>query len=127
MIITSKQLRGFMSYMRHNAVLVTSFSKKLIEQAHIYAVDVFGDVTSIVESKVNGYLTFLVPPDGSKEGWKESNEGNEQRDKFITWLHSQAYEDRSNPFSWVEVQYGDDELETIIVRDSDEDRRKSTA
>ena len=108
-----------MGYMRHNAIVVTSYSDELIETAHKLAVEIFEDVSTITPSKTNGYQSFLVPPDGSKEGWDESDAGDKNRDKFIAWLDSQRYDDGSTSLDWVEVQYGDDNRETIIIRDSD--------
>jgi hypothetical protein len=35
--------------------------------------------TPIMHSPVNGYKTFFIPPDGSKEGWGPSNDGDEER------------------------------------------------
>jgi hypothetical protein len=73
----------------------------------------------VVESKINGYLSFFIAPDGSKAGWGDSNEGDERRDKFISWCDEQRYSDGSTSLQWVEVQYADDEKKTKIIRDSD--------
>lgn len=59
-------------------------------------------------------------PDGSKEGWEHSDVGDKARDSYTDWLKAQAYEDGSSPLQWVEVQYGDDNGETKIIRHSDE-------
>ena len=105
-----------MGYMRHHAILVTTFNKKLAEDAYERALIVFGGhVTPIMEAPVNDYYTFLIPPDGSKEGWADSDYGNEARAEFITYLEKFRYEDRSHPFDWVEIQYGDDDHETELT------------
>jgi hypothetical protein len=123
-----------MGYMSHNAIVVTSWQDKAIEAAHAEARRLFsvvGDsilpsdadpacyVTNITETAVNGYRSFLVAPDGSKEGWSHSDWGEEQREKFIRYLVAGRYEDGSGRCDWVEVQYGNDDHRTEIVRDSD--------
>lgn len=110
-----------MGYMRHHAIIVTSWDDKLIRKAHKVAKEVFaiGQVTSVLPDILNGYRSFMVGPDGSKEGWEDSDAGDSARDIFIDWLETQRYDDGSSALSWVEVQYGDDEKETKICRDSD--------
>ena len=110
-----------MGYMRHHAVIVTSWDEKRIADAHLKARAIFEpqQVTVIVRGTVNHYESFMVGPDGSKEGWDDSDEGDRRREQFTRWLDSQRYEDGSTSLKWVEVQYGDDNGETCIVRDSD--------
>jgi hypothetical protein len=111
-----------MGYIRHHAILVTSgLSTGQIEAAHAKAVGWFGHtVSAIIESHINGYKSFAVMPDGSKEGWDESDRGDIAREAFVAFLISQRYEDNSSPCDWVEVQYGDDERQTLVVRHSDD-------
>jgi len=67
-------------------------------------------VSAIATSPMNQFHSFCVFPDGSNEGWRESDFGNECRDELIKFLNS-------NPgLDWVEIQYGDDQGETIITR-----------
>lgn len=121
-----------MGYMRHHAIVVTSWDVELLTAAHAKAVEL-GDrhpnslfetrlfaVTEITPDGINGYRSFLVAPDGSKEGWEASEAGDAARAALIEWLNEQRYEDRSSSLDWVEVQYGDDDLQTRIVNDSDE-------
>ena len=58
-----------MGRITHHAIVVTSWRDEAIESAHAYATEVFAYVTPIIESRINGYKTFLIPPDGSKSGW----------------------------------------------------------
>lgn len=121
-----------MGYMRHNAMIVTCYDPELLRRAHDVAhrlfreEDVLGDrvaeVTPITGVSVNGYQSFMVAPDGSKEGWSKSDQGDQARAEFVAWLNAAVEEDWY--FDWVEVQYGDDDLETKIIHDSDEERRK---
>jgi len=59
------------------------------------------------EEETNGYVTIVLVPNGSKKGWPEAEAGDNLRADFKKKLESYAYEDGSNPFSWVEVGYGE--------------------
>lgn len=114
-----------MGYMRHHTIVVTSFSDEKIRPAHDRAVDVFGSTaSSIVEGVVNGHCSFFIAPDGSKEGWPESDTGDRLRAEFIKWLDGQRFGDGSSPFDWAEIQFGDDCHVTKIVCHSDEKQRR---
>ena len=113
-----------MGYMRDNAIIVTGYYGEYIDNAHKRAKKIFGEqVSEITPEATNGARSFFVAPDGSKEGWKESNIGDENREAFVKYLENRRYSDGSSPLNLVEVQYGDDELETKIINDSDEYRR----
>ena len=108
-----------MGYMRHHAIVVTSWDIASLQHAHDVASGYFDWVSPISPRAMNYYRSFFIPPDGSKEGWEESNDGDDARDQFIEWLELQCYEDGSSCYDWVEVQYGDANLETKVIRDSD--------
>lgn len=108
-----------MGYMRHHAIVVTSWDSDLIEKAHKAASDSFPWVSPVSEAGVNDYQSFFIPPDGSKEGWDSSDLGDSRRAGYVRWLDSQRYEDGSTALDWVEVQFGDDNYQTAIVNDSD--------
>lgn len=116
-----------MGYMRHHAIIVTSFDDELLEQAHAKATELGMSTSPILGEVTNGYRTFLVGPDGSKEGWDESDRGDLRRAAFVGWLNQQRHEDESSNLDWVEVQYGDDDLETRIVNDESEVLRRKWA
>ena len=97
-----------MGYIRHHAIIVTSYDSDLIEEAHYKAKKLFKNVSEICDSVMNAYYSFFIPPDGSKEGWEVSNEYDEKRDEFIEWCKSKEYSDGSNPLDYVELFYGDD-------------------
>ena len=113
-----------MGYMRHHAIIVSSWNDKLVKKARRAAKEIFPYVSPVSQEAVNGYRSFFVPPDGSKEGWEESQLGDRQRAMFIEWLDTQRYEDGSTCLNWVEVQYGDDEYQTCIIAHSDEKVRR---
>jgi hypothetical protein len=109
-----------MGYMRHHAIVVTSWKDDVLEAAHVRALEIFKHVAPVTPAVINGYRTFLVAPDGSKEGWDESDAGDIARGQFIDWLNAQRYGDGSSYLQWVEVQFGDDNRETRIVHHGDE-------
>lgn len=110
-----------MGYMRHHAIVVTSWNQEAFMAARAEAKRIFSSaqVTNPAQTEVNAYWSFMVGPDGSKEGWADSDVGDTRRDKFIEYLVTTRYEDGSGLLDWVEVQYGDDNRQTLIARNSD--------
>jgi hypothetical protein len=105
-----------MGYIKHHAIVVTTSIDELIKTAHEKAKEIFETtVSEIIPSKINGYKSFLIAPDGSKEGWSESDTGNVNRKSFIDWVNAQAYEDGSNSLSYCEFFYGEDNGYSEIV------------
>jgi hypothetical protein len=90
-----------MGHIKHHGIAVTSGIDELIEEAHTKAKSIFKERASeILNSETNGYKSFFIAPDGSKEGWVASLTGNKQRDTFVKWINSKAYEDGSNSISF---------------------------
>jgi len=102
-----------MGYMMHHSIAVSSSDDKLVKKARKKALDIFGDgmVTEILHASLNGYDSFFVGPDGSKEGWSDSNEMDSLRAMFIRWIDKQAYDDGSNCLRFVEFTWGEDDHE----------------
>jgi hypothetical protein len=97
-----------MGYIKHHGIAVTSYGKDICK-AHKKAKKIFGDRTSeILNSEMNNYQSFFIAPDGSKEGWEESNAGDNQRKSFVKWVNKQAFKDGSNSISFCEFFYGED-------------------
>lgn len=94
---------------KHHAIIVTCHNVTLINKAHELALSIFPArmVTGIATGTINGYNTFMVGPDGSNEGWEESNEGDDCRDLFLKQIDSYAYSDGSNSIQYVEMYFGD--------------------
>ena len=97
-----------MGHITHHAIIVTA-PEHLIQKARRKARKIFPWVSNVGKGVVNDSSSFLIPPDGSKEGWSDSNTGDNQREEFIEWLRAQAYKDGSNSFEWVELAYGNDD------------------
>lgn len=112
-----------MGYIKHNTIVVTTCDKNVIKKAHRKAKTIFNKafkedpdsyqagevlISPIIEGMANGYKSFFIAPDGSKEGWEPSQCGDEAREKFLKYIYSLDYEDGSNPFDFVEVEFGGD-------------------
>lgn len=105
-----------MGYIKHHAIVVTSSIRELIISAHEKAKEIFGDtVSNITPPVIKGYESFFIAPDGNKEGWQQSNVGDEKRKSFIEWVNEQAYEDGGNSLDFCEVFYGEDNGRAEIV------------
>lgn len=108
-----------MGYMRHHAIVVTTWQDKLITEAHQKACEIFGNnqVTPVIgPTIINGFYSFFVGPDGSKEGWGESDLGDASRSSFIKWINDQAdKDDGSNSLKYAELYYGDEQRKSEIT------------
>ena len=117
-----------MGYMRHGAVLVVangyafmsgisdpgyktpdveSFRESLPEHWRPLLI---GPVTSIT----NDYRLWAFLPDGSKEGWRDSDDGDVYRREFAD-LFSFKYEDGSSPFDVLIVSFGGDHRHRVTT------------
>jgi hypothetical protein len=103
-----------MGYMRHDAIVVTSWKREALDAAAQKARDLGLEVVGPSAEVTNGIATFLVCPDGSKEGWDESDEFDAKRSQFLAHLNSERYVDNSSCLSWVALGYGSDDREAVI-------------
>ncbi len=92
-----------MGWIKHDAIIVTSCDEEGLNSIREKAISLGLTVSEIVRSPINGYASFLVAPDGSKEGWEDSDIGNERRKAFIAWLR----EGESRWSDWIAVEYGE--------------------
>ncbi len=88
----------------HNAVIATTWCdekaddlREWLNNLDVYERKLFASAGSWC----NGYRTFIMVPDGSNEGWEESNKGNLLREKFINFLKNTGHWD------WIEVGFGE--------------------
>ena len=112
-----------MGYMLHHAILITSWDDEKLAKAREAVVllgaqyGMEGLVSPVCEAHMNRYASFAIFPDGSKEGWEASDEGDSFRGAVVAYLDTERYEDGSSNLHWVEVAYaGDEPDETRIVR-----------
>lgn len=104
-----------MGYMRHDAIVVTSWKSEAIEEAAAKARECGLEVIGPSGVVTNGIRTLLVCPDGSKEGWDESDKFDGKRAKFLEYLNGVRYEDSSSCLSWVALAYGSDDSEAVVT------------
>lgn len=104
---------GYM--MNHTIVIECSFGDHL-QKAHAATCEIFPWVSPISPPAMNGSQAFFIPPDGSKEGWSDSDTGDERRTRFIDYLRGTLYGDGSSPCNWVEVRMSDDNHKLKIER-----------
>lgn len=117
-----------MGYIRHHAIIITGFDtdtlrelrlkcceliNKSFEKEDYFENDVADSmVTDVLEARTNGYCTFAIFPDGSKEGWSTSGCGDMARDAIIEYIE----ENKTLYVDYAEFFYGDDEGESKITR-----------
>lgn len=133
-----------MSYTIHHAIVVTAAYDASLslgdnvpagvhwaEYARQKALEIFGagQVSEVVDTRLNNVRSFFVGPDGSSENRDESDEGDAARERYIAWLRDQSYginedgEYEGSPLAWVVVRYGDEQGEAPeLLADSNEDQ-----
>lgn len=98
-----------MGYILHHAIVVTGFASK---SAEAYARAPEDLRTAFSEIQCNGYRSFLVCPDGGKEGdgWAggTSDQGDAARERFKAHL-------RALEIEWVEVAFGHDDGRAYVT------------
>ena len=105
-----------MGYIRHDAVIVTS--GKSLTDCHEKAVEFCGDLVSEVIHSINGQESFFIAPDGSKEGWFESDNAESNRQHFLRWLKENSGDEHSFWPDYLFLNFGGDGNEAVIVEDS---------
>lgn len=108
-----------MGYMRHHAIMVTGHNDAYLKKVHAFAIELFTPadkttihaaplcwVTPLSPEAINGYRSFFVAPDGSKEGWEPSDEADRRRQTFIDWLKAERKAHRF--VDWAEVMFHDE-------------------
>jgi len=101
-----------MGTQRHHAIVISGQEDHLMVAAHNMAVSLELPTTPIVRARYNGWSSFCVVPDGSNEGWVESNLMDESRAVLIRWLTAHRQ------FDWIEVSFADEQGPSKILRDS---------
>lgn len=107
-----------MGNVRHSAIVATAWQQAAVDALTQYAQSI--GARPLVSSEVtNGYITVCIPPDGSQEGWEESDAGDVRRASIRQWIaeHPDFY------FEWCEVAYGSDDCSATIVKSAWEQPR----
>lgn len=92
-----------MGYIKHDTIVVTTWDEDAMPKIHAKAVELLGAirgaiqegggynlVSPVVGPLMNGQVSFLIAPDGSKEGWNMSDTAEESRRVFLDWLEHEA-------------------------------------
>lgn len=98
-----------MGVMNNNAIIATTWSSEEVERIKrwVAALPKMQSLFLFGGEEMNGEITVVMVPDGSKEGWDESDFGDQLRACFIKELEKANYSDGSNPWDFVEVGYGE--------------------
>ncbi|MCU0431629.1 MAG: hypothetical protein MUF42_16830 [Cytophagaceae bacterium] len=118
---------------KHHGIIVTGQSKPLIKEIRQKAIEIFKThmeagfgyrlVGEIQESLINNFFTFMIFPDGSKEGHETSEDGDVVRKKIVEYL-DEVNSSSPDKINYVELYYGTDDHESGILHS---DRGKSTS
>jgi hypothetical protein len=99
-----------MSRRLHHGIIVSSDILPHLKEAHNEAMSVFAArVSDILYAEYNGVVSFLIPPDGSSEGWPESDRGDDRRAGYLSFLSE--LRKKEVWVQWVEVRWGDENRE----------------
>jgi len=91
-------------------VIATTWDKAVVNDINRWILGLDEDCQSLfaeIPGLVNGKITIVLAPCGSKKGWPEDKAAQELRKSFIAKLKTYDYSDGSSPFDWVEVGYGE--------------------
>jgi hypothetical protein len=103
-----------MGYLRHEAIVVSSDDSKRTLKAHEAATVIFNEcgmgclVSGLTQHAINGGAAFFVAPDGSKEGWSHSDDGDNARSRLKDKL-------REMRVDFIHVVIGGDDVEFAVV------------
>ena len=106
----------------HNAVIATTSDPVLVEKMRYWIADLeeLSERFLVGPKIMNGCITIVLVPDGSKEGWHESDESDALRMAFIKRIKEDDYEDGSSPWRWLEIGFG--EYGQKVLRGNNENR-----
>lgn len=98
-----------MSHVEHQALCITCWDKDMLIDCRERIESIGLKVSEIMESDVNGYATFFVPPSGSKAGWEEAKAHLSLIRHAEKIIQDFGYEDGSNSIDYDVSIYGDHE------------------
>lgn len=108
---STENLYKFMGYIRNHAIIVTGRSSDdHYQKAFRLAESIFGPLSNTTIG-VNNTQSFLIPPDGSKEGWSVSDIGDDRRNEFYA-----ALVDLNLCVDAIELYFGGDDNIPCITR-----------
>ena len=97
---------------RHHMIVITYWKPDTLAKAWQKAQKLQLTPTTVIASAREGWLTFYITPDGSKEGWTESEVWDDRRLEFCAFL-----EEECPVVDYVLLEYGgSDGRPPLIVR-----------
>lgn len=102
-----------MGRIKHNVIVVTAFQKEAIDKGMDKATSLGLVVTNIVRGTANEYYSFLIAPDGSKEGWDESDKMDVLREEWIKF--ADKLQEHGLYLDFVHLSFGGDDDTTTIL------------
>jgi hypothetical protein len=125
LFLHTQPINASLRNIRHHILVITVHEQKLAEElrkqiSELYkknmeAKNGFQLISPVVQSLINNYYTFFIAPDGSKEGYDLSDDGDRVRAKVVALLDTYKTTDGTFPVSYVELFYGDDTLPAKIL------------
>lgn len=109
-----------MGYVKHNAIVATTWQAEAADALVQLATGIGAEAVRGKE-RTNGYVTVCITPDGSKEGWQGSDDGDCQRNRIRAWLRGAG--EHGFWFEWCEVAFGHDDAAASIVESEWENPR----
>jgi hypothetical protein len=100
------------SYTKHDAIVVTHWERFDVERARDRAFQLNLPVSDIAISPRNGYVSFLIAPDGSYEKWEPSDHADKARVEWRAWVAEHLPQLR-----WVHVSYDERHIAQIVAQD----------
>lgn len=114
-----------MKNIKHHTIAITASDKVQLEALRGKVINIYKEkmeakkgfqlVSPIIESLINNFCTFYIAPDGSKEGYDASDDGDIIRKSITTLIESYKQADGENPFRYVEIAYGADDNSSQII------------
>jgi hypothetical protein len=116
---------GDLKNIKHHTIIITSNDKPKLEGLRKRIISLYTEkmeakkgaqlVSPLVDSLINNFSTFFIAPDGSKEGYDASDDGDRIRKMVIELIEDEIEDDDSNEIRYLEVFYGDDNKEADII------------
>jgi hypothetical protein len=107
-----------MGHLRNECIIVSSWDAAHALTAHEAATAIFNPagmgalVSGLTHHAINGGAAFFIAPDGSKEGWADSDKGESARNEFIEFLR----EEKRLYLDWSLVLIGGDDGEYRVLQ-----------
>jgi uncharacterized phage infection (PIP) family protein YhgE len=105
-----------MGLIQHKVLIVTGYDVNYFGEGMHFdnalkkAKSLFPELMSnVIKSEINEYQTFMIAPDGSKEGWTLSDETDKKLDEMVAYLRTTAckFHDGSSCLNWFLASYGE--------------------